>query len=37
VKEGDHLENLGKDEGVILKYIMKKYGVRMWLGYTYSG
>jgi hypothetical protein len=32
LKGGDNLENLSKSEEVILKYMMKKYDVRVWLG-----
>jgi hypothetical protein len=29
----DYLKDLGKDRRIILKWILKKYDVRMWTGF----
>lgn len=32
---GDYLMNLGKDGRVILKRILDKWGMRLWIGFSY--
>jgi hypothetical protein len=34
-KEGDHLESLGIDGRIILKYVLKEYGWEVWTGFTW--
>ena len=31
LKEGDHLEDVGVDGGLVLKWILKKYAERVWI------
>jgi hypothetical protein len=33
-KGRDHLEDLGIDKNIILKWIFGKFGVRVWTGFT---
>jgi hypothetical protein len=35
VKGRDHLEDLGVDETVILKWILRKYGGKVWIGFIW--
>jgi hypothetical protein len=35
LKGRDHLEDLSIDGSVILKCVLKKYGVRMWTGFIW--
>jgi hypothetical protein len=32
-KRRDHLRKLGEDDKIILKEVLKKYSVRMWIGF----
>jgi len=37
LNERDYLENLDVDGRIIVKYILKKYGGRVWTGFVWLG